>query len=336
MSTLPPDLLPALTADASLVIAGHVTPDADCLGSIFALAHGVTQATGRAVACALPAGCVAARLQFLVDWARPRLATTQDCRQARTMAVCDTAKPRRTNLPDGLNQTLEDGRKIVNIDHHASNTQFGAIRWIDERASSTAELIHGLFRAADWKITPTVASLLYAGILGDTVGFSLSNTSQRALQSAADLVECGADVGRVGSHLFRSQSLAEFTLRRIIYDNTRTSSTGRIAFSTASHQEITRSGCDAADVDDQVEIPRSLTGKRLAILFTEGQPGRVRMNFRSEGDISVLGLAAELGGGGHHAAAGAIIDGTVEEVAAKVIAAAERYLDQLAAEGKAD
>jgi phosphoesterase RecJ-like protein len=325
----PAELLAALTADPRPIVAGHVTPDADCLASVTCLAKGIEQACGSPVLCAIPDGSVSDRIQFMIDWAQPHVATPEQCHASTAYAVCDTAKAPRTNVPDGINKTLTEGRRVINIDHHASNTEYGEINWIDSKASSAAEMVYRIFVAAGWTIDPTVASLLYVGIHSDTVGFSLSNTPSTALAAAGHLVELGADVGQIGKLLCRSLSKKDFDFRRTIYDNTRLSATGRIAFSTASHYEITRAGCTANDIDDQVEIPRSLANTEVVLLFTEGVPGQIRINLRSEGDLSVLELARQLGGGGHIAAAGAIINGSIEDAVSKLLPMTEQFIDQL-------
>ena len=75
-------------------------------------------------------------------------------------------------------------------------------------------------------------------------------------------------------------------------------------------------------------MPRSLDGIDIAILFTEGVPGKVRINFRGEKGVSVLSLTEHFkGGGGHRQAAGAIIPGTVEEVAERVLEEATKRLE---------
>jgi len=177
-------------------------------------------------------------------------------------------------------------------------------------------------------MTPLVASLLYAGIHSDTVGFSLSTTTASALHTAAELVNAGARVAEIGERLTRSQSQSEFALNRIIHDNTRIVADGRIAYSTADHNEITTAGCTQADIDDQVAIPRSVRGIRLAILFTEGRPGRTRLNLRGEGGLNVLDLAARFGGGGHAEAAGAILDADIEHALQRVLPLAIEHVDR--------
>jgi phosphoesterase RecJ-like protein len=182
------------------------------------------------------------------------------------------------------------------------------------------------------QITPTLATLLYAGIHTDTQGFSLSNTGANSLEVGHALARAGAKIPEVCERMHRSLSRGEFELLGIVYRNTRVIADGQIAYSTATHEEIAGTGCTAEDIDDQVEVPRSLEGISLAILFTEGIRGRIRMNFRGEGGISVLPLAQEFGGGGHQASAGAILDGTMEEVTQRVLPAAQTYVAQLAQE----
>jgi len=325
---IPPDLVASLTANPPPLIAGHVTPDADCLSSMFALAKGIEQVTEQPVLCALPEGSLSKKLAFLVDLAEANIAGMRACREAKLLAVCDTAKERRVNLPDEIRTELKNDRRIINIDHHASSTMFGDINYVDEHASSTAELIYRVFKHAGWELTPTIATLLCTGIHADTVGFSLPNTGAATFEAAADLLTHGADLALIGDRLWRWQSDDEFQLRRIVYNNTRLSDSGRIAYSTATYEEITGCGCTAADIDDQVEIPRSLAGARITILFTEGRKGHVRINLRGKGDVLVLDLAQRIDGGGHHTAAGAIMTGTVDDAVARLIPLTEEYLDE--------
>jgi bifunctional oligoribonuclease and PAP phosphatase NrnA len=326
---VPADLLQQLRGWKRLVVISHVTPDADALASMFALAKGFAQDTGGAAQVALPEHSLSQRLEFLYEWARPAVATAADFAAADGFLVVDTAKKERCNIAKDLPDPWDAGRVVLNVDHHASNTRFGALNWIVDDASSSAELVHALFKAWRRPLDPLVASLLYAGIFTDTGGFSLPNTTPTALAAAAELVRAGANVAELGERLCRSQRLSEFQLLRTIYANTRLTADGRIAYSTADHREIVDAGCTAADIDEQVSVPRALQGARLALLFTEGVAGKTRINFRGDAGVTVLDLAKTFGGGGHGSAAGAILPGSVPEVVARVLPAAEQYLDRL-------
>jgi len=325
---IPDGLIEALESWRRPVVVGHVRPDADCLGSMLAMALTWPGIARPAAPASLPDGSLSQRLAFLADWAKVPLATPRDIAEADGFVVVDTATRSRCNVDKVLGDGWASDRPIINIDHHVSNAQFGRHNWIDPEAGSSAELVYRLIAASGRPLTPVVASLLYAGMHSDTVGFSLPTTTASGLKAAADLVEAGARVAEIGESLCRSQTRSEFDLYRIIYDNTCVTPDGRIAYSTASYDEITGVGCSKADIDEQVVIPRSIRGIQLAILFSEGTKGRVRLNLRGETGVNVLDLATQLGGGGHTQAAGAIIDGTIEQAVARVLPLAARQLDE--------
>ncbi len=326
VTPVPADVAAAIHAAQRVALVGHVTPDADCLGSMGALARGLAR-LGKQSFPALPDGTVARKLNFLVEMGGMTPATAAQIAACDLAVVVDTAKDSRVNI-DGKLDALQ-GVPICNIDHHATNPGYGKWNWVDAGRSSSAEMVFEVLRALPVGLDADAATLLYAGLHSDTQGFSLSNTTPRSLEVGHELAACGADVPGVCERLNRSRSRSEFELLQVVYKNTRVSSDGKLSWSTASHAEITGAGCKANDIDDQVEIVRSIEGILVAILFSEGNPGKIRMNFRAEKGISALALAQQFGGGGHTASAGAILDGTVEQVVERVLPAAQAYVSAL-------
>ena len=327
MNQVPAEVIEVLDGLRRPVIVGHRVPDADCLGSMLAVAKTWPAKGGSGAAVCLPAGSVSQRLAFLVEWADARVVGAESLAEADGFIVLDTANATRCNVAADPPPNWAEGTPLVNIDHHETNTRFGDVNWVVPTASSCAELVCQAIVAASRPVTPLIASLLYAGLHADTHGFSLPNTSKASLTVAAKLVEAGARVGELGQRLYRHQEQSEFDLLRTIYANTRRTAAGRIAYSTASHEEITACGCTAADIDEQVDVPRSLAGIQMAILFTEGRLGRTRINLRGESGVPVLALAKELGGGGHNQAAGVVLECSLREAVDRVLPAAEGYLD---------
>lgn len=324
---VPHDVVKALDSLSSAIMISHVVPDADALGSMFAIARAY-QNGDKKPKVSLPEGSLSARLAFLFEMADVTVADDGDFESADGFVVLDTAKKPRSNVGASLKTSdWSNGRPILNIDHHSSNTNFGSVNWIVHEAGSTCELVYYLLRVCDRPIDSVTASLLYAGILTDTLGFSLPTTTPAALLAASELADRGGDVALLGERLFRAQSPAEFSLLRVIYANTKVVADGRIAYSSAGFDEIRDAGCTAADIDDQISVPRSLDGAVMALLFTEGRKGKTRINFRGSGSLTVVGLAGEFGGGGHDQAAGAILNCPIEEAVAKVIPLAVKHLD---------
>jgi phosphoesterase RecJ-like protein len=328
-ANVPAQVVDAINRMRRPIVLAHVRPDADALGSMFSIALAWTS-DAVAPRVALPPGSLSQRLAFLFDMVDLPVATLEDFAHADGFVVLDAAKQSRCNVGTELKETdWRRDRPLVNIDHHGTNTMYGSLNWVVADASSTSELVYCLLRAAGKEITPVIAALLFAGIQTDTSGFALSNTTPSALQVAGELARAGVDVGDLGERLCHSQSQSEFDLLRVIYDNTKVVADGRIAYSTADYEEITGSGCTAADIDDQINVVRALNGVQLAMLFTEGEPGKTRINFRGCGGVTVVELAGRFNGGGHAGAAGAVVDSGLEETVRRVVPAAIEHLRTL-------
>lgn len=330
---LPGDgFIKALDSRRKPLILGHVTPDADAIGAALGLATAMRQ-QGIDAVCGLPAASVANKLDFMLRLAEdaPRVDARSAADDYDAYIIVDTAGANRINIEPTLE--LNGSIDVFNIDHHVSNTDFGRHNWVDAHASSTCELVARLIEKQGWKISPEVASLLYAGIYGDTAGFSLPSTLPETMETAAMLLRNGADVALVGEQLCRSQVRSDFELLRRVYDNTVVTEDQRIAYSHLTHEDFLAAGARPEDIDDQVSVPLALKGVHMALLFTEGEKNVVRINLRGEGGVRVVELAQKFHGGGHaHAAGVRVRNRPIQDVMREVVAAAHESLDaQIAA-----
>jgi len=306
------------------LIVGHVSPDADCISSMLVM-YSVLNTLGKSAKMMLPPETVAKKFMFMFELVSP--SSLPACDESFDLVIAlDTALRNRINLAQGFD--MPSNARICNIDHHLGNERYGQINWIDSDAASTSQMVFLLVEALGAKLTPEQASLLYAGIHGDTCGFSLQGTNVATLTIATSLAELGADIGPICQKLHRSMPISEFKLMQLVYANTRTSPSGRIAWSTISCDELDQTGCGPDDIDEQVSVPRSIDGVKIAILFSERPNGRIRMNIRSEDNLNILPLAKALGGGGHAHAAGVITKGEMSATVNHVVARVEHYLAQ--------
>jgi len=74
---IPDDVVNALGAMRVPIMISHVVPDADALGSMFAMARSLASDQCRAKV-SLPAGSLSKRLSFMFDWAEVAVATGND------------------------------------------------------------------------------------------------------------------------------------------------------------------------------------------------------------------------------------------------------------------
>ncbi|HSB53780.1 MAG TPA: DHHA1 domain-containing protein, partial [Gemmatimonadales bacterium] len=163
-------------------------------------------------------------------------------------------------------------------------------------------------------------------ILTDTGAFRFSNTRPAVLRTAAALLETGVDPEQVYLDVYanapegRARLLAE-TLQTLVVEPEY-----GLAWVTVPPGAMERLGTTPDDLDGIVEVPRSITGVRMALLFREIASGRVKVSLRSVGAVDVAAFSRPYGGGGHTKASGLSLEGSMAEAQATVLAAARHYL----------
>ena len=220
-----------------------------------------------------------------------------------------------------LAQTVErTAVPVICIDHHSSNGQLPpGPRLVDPHASATGELLYDLARSARWPLTQEAARALYVAILTDTGGFRFGNTTPRALQVAAHLLSHGLDPEGIYRHVYATQSEGRIRLLAEVLETLVVEHDYGLAWLTIPPGAMERQGVDPDDLDGVVEFARSVQGVRLAVLFRRIASGRIKVSFRSVGDVDVASLAQQFSGGGHRKAAGASLQGSLPEVQETVL-----------------
>ena len=85
-------------------------------------------------------------------------------------------------------------------------------------------------------------------------------------------------------------------------------------------------GYPGRDDADLINILSTIEGTAVAVMFVEQDLERTKVSWRARNGADVSALAARFGGGGHPAAAGATVQGTLDDVQARVIAATREWL----------
>lgn len=316
----------ALTPGLHICITTHVNPDGDGLGSEAGLAH-LLKAQGIHAVVTNPSP-TPERYHFLfgglpgVDRSHEAV---KELRKADLILVLDISDVGRLGM---LSQTVQDrGVPVACVDHHASAGHLpDGPRYVDPDASATGELIYQLAVANGWPLTQVAARALYVAILTDTGAFRFSNTRPSVLRTAAALLETGLDPEQIYLDVYanapegRARLLAE-TLQTMVVEPE-----AGLAWVTVPPGALERLGATADDLDGIVEVPRTIAGVRMALLFREIAAGRVKVSLRSVGEVDVNAFAKPFGGGGHTKASGLSLEGSLAEVQSRVLGAAREYL----------
>jgi phosphoesterase RecJ-like protein len=213
---------------------------------------------------------------------------------------------------------LNDGTRVINIDHHHDNTRFGNVNLVDTTASSTAEIVYALARRLGVELTPEMASALYVGLVTDTGRFMYENTNPATHRVAADLIEAGVDVNDTYRRLYENVPLEKLRLvARALNAIERPCEGLAITYITEADYEATGSGEEMTE--GIIDFLRSLEGVKVAAVIRElGSRGRAtrKVSLRSSsGGVDVSEIAREHGGGGHVRAAGFSSDLEPEAIA---------------------
>ena len=212
-------------------------------------------------------------------------------------------------------------KKLINIDHHVSNSGFSNLKILDTRASSTGELLYRLMRKMHVKMTQDICTNLYAAILTDTGGFRYSNTHQETLRAAGDLVEGGANPQWISENIYESDPPTKLLLLCRVLETLTLDMETRTASLVVTWQHLQDTGATMEQTDGFVDIPRSVKGIDIAMLYTQMGEEQYKLSLRSKGGVNVEKIARKFGGGGHVNAAACRIDGHIDEVKSRVLEA---------------
>lgn len=212
-------------------------------------------------------------------------------------------------------------KTLINIDHHVSNGGFCKLKLLDPKASSTGELLYRLMRKMRVKLTKDICTNLYAAILTDTGGFRYSNTHQETLWAAGDLVEGGADPQWISENIYESDPPAKLQLLSKVLKTLTLDMGTRTASLTVTRKHLQDAGASMEHTDGFIDIPRTVKGIDIAMLYTQMGEKQFKLSLRSKGKVNVEKIARQFGGGGHVNAAACRIDGNIHEIKQRVLEA---------------
>ncbi len=319
------EIIDTLLNQNRFFIASHVNPDGDAIGSLVAMGLALEE-SGKEVVM-YNESPIPSPYRFLtgVDQVTCDTHSLKNCDVA---IVIDCGDIQRLGLVAGK---IDDFSRVINIDHHATNNEFGHLKLVDPKACASAELIYRLIIDMGLTITTPIASALYTGILTDTGSFRFSNTNKNTFSICETLVAAGADPAAVAKHLYGQYSIGRLKLLNMALDSIEISENGKLSMMSVTRRMLLESGTVPDDVDGMINYARRIEDIELAVLIREkrnGNGGRdlaksYQVSLRSNGEVDVAVIAATFGGGGHPTAAGFLAEATLPQLKNKIWALAD-------------
>ncbi|RIV29352.1 bifunctional oligoribonuclease/PAP phosphatase NrnA [Alicyclobacillaceae bacterium I2511] len=313
----------AITTGDDWLIVTHERPDGDAVGSALAVASLLTAlGKGWRVLVEEP---LPIRFSFLPGHGAVSLVQAMPDRQFTQVIAVDCADVHRYEYAAGY---IEKSPVLINIDHHQTNPGYGTVALVDPLAAATCELVYHVTRALGVKLDENLSMCLYTGILTDTGGFSLPNTTREVHQIAAELLAGGVRPYDVAEPALESRTWEQMRLLQVALSHLVLSQNGRYATMFVTREMLNATGCTDDDAEGLVGFARSIDTVEVGMLFRETLDHRVKISLRSKRNVDVALIAQVFAGGGHMRAAGCTVAGSLPEVMKRVIEQVELVMPE--------
>jgi phosphoesterase RecJ-like protein len=300
----------------TIVLATHVDPDGDAVGSTLALNRAL-KAMGKATVVSLVPP------RFLEFLAKPaELVPQVDTSLAECLVITlDAAAASRV-----AGVALESAKLTINIDHHGTNERFGDFFLVAPTKAATALIIKDLIERLGLAWTPDLSVPCLTGILTDTGFLTFGNTSPDVLRAAAHLLASGLDYAELTDRL-QWRPRGYYPLLAEVMSTVEFALDNRVIIARVTDSMRKGPGGALLDSEDFIGMIRYAEGVSIAILLKE-RGDTTKVSIRTRHGVSAQEICLGLGGGGHIAAAGATVHAKVDAAQEKVLAAVLLQLEK--------
>ncbi len=311
------DICDVLKKANTIMISIHESPDGDAVGSMLALGSVLKSLKKEVVMYSNDQ--VPVKHRFLAGWQDVTNDIKKiDGKEFDVFVMLDCGERNRSG------KFITDFRaykKLVNIDHHVSNTMFGDLNYVLSDTSCTGEEVYELIKKLldGKKITKDIATALLTAIYDDTGGMRYTSTTAYTLRIGAELVESGANCAHVSENLFFSVSRPKMQLTGKVLSSLTFEADAKLAYVVMKIKDLEATGAISEDSEGLIDFPRSIEGVEVAFIVKEVAQNKFKFSFRSRGKVDVNKFCSMYSGGGHKVAAGCTISGEFDTVLNSVL-----------------
>ncbi len=296
----------------SALIFSHNRPDGDTIGSATALRNALISLGINAdivCECAIPE-----KFNF-IDGVEYYLTPDKVTKNYDGFIAVDCSTP---TMFGGAYNLFSKSKNTFNIDHHISNTKYAKYNYVCDNASNS-ENVYELIKELKVDITEDIANSLLLGIVTDTGNFAHSNTTDKTLTCAAELMKKDANLNYIVYKMFKDQSKERAKLFSKVMSKMGFFLEDKVAVIEISKSDILEAGASENMTEGFIDFPMSISGVEVAISLLEVADKRYKISLRSKGKVNVNEIASLYGGGGHILASGAMLGGYKEDIIDKLV-----------------
>lgn len=279
-----------------IVIARHVGPDPDALGSTLGLKETILNTFPKKEVYVV--GTPASKHKYLGELDK----FTDDMYENSLLIVLDTPNIKRI---DGVDISKFEYK--IKIDHHPFIEKFADIEWIDDTASSASQLVIELIKNTKLKANKACAEKLYIGLIGDTNRFLHSYTTPKTFELVAYIIKTtGINFTSLYENMYL-RSIHDLKFQCYVINNLTITDNG-FGYIKLNQEILDEFGIDSSTATNVVNELTFIEGMySWAIFAYDKNNNNIRGSIRSRGPI-VNTTASNYNGGGHALASGVRVE----------------------------
>ena len=278
----------------NILILTHANPDGDTLGCGYALCRALMK-IGK-ICSVINADNIPKKYNYLFD------DIVEIKFKPDYIVAVDVAT---VNLLGGL----EEQYKVdMCIDHHSTNTEYADLLLLED-VPAACQIMYDVVLALGIEVDKKIADCLYTGLTTDTGCFRYDSTTAQTYRVAADLIEAGADNGRINRIMFETKTKTYARLERLAIESMRFYEHERVAVITVTQEMFQLTGSNAQETEGLAPLTRQIEGVEIGITIQEKPDGTCKASIRTfesvnagiicinkDKDITSFGVVAKIRG----------------------------------------
>ena len=302
-----------------IVIARHIGPDPDALGSSNGLKEIIKATFPKKEVYTI--GTMPSKFKFLGESDKVDETIFKDS----LLIVCDTPNVKRI---DGISD-ITIFKDIIKIDHHPELDTFGTIKWVDDSKSSVCQMIMELTYNTRFKMTKSAAEKLFQGLVSDTERFLYDYTTADTMRIVSKLIDdTKIDFTSLYYDLYQ-RSISDIKFLGYMYENIKITDNG-VGYLILTDEILKKYNADAGTGGNLISNFNNIKELLVWTIFTEDTKQNViRVNVRSRGPI-INKVLEKHNGGGHIYSSGARITNKdeIKEIIKELDEVSKKYKEE--------
>jgi len=264
-----------------VLIATHVNPDGDAIGSLIAMGLLLDELDKKTLL--FNESPIPAVYSFLpsVNRIQSRIDNVEDY---DTAIILDCSDLHRIG---DIYHEIEKIPVIINLDHHVTNSGFGNFQIVDEDACATTEVIYRLVKEMNVPINCSMAASIYTGILADTGSFRFSNTNHAAFEISLEMMKIGVDPWAVAKYVYGTYSLGRIKVLNLALDSIEIAHNGKLSIMTVTLDMLEETKTHSEDLAGFINYARRIQDIKIAALIQEYENGQKGPNGHKKFHVSL-------------------------------------------------